>query len=93
MTKNPESVKEIFPVVYMPWEEVDVGWGDRPDGYSLHLNEAHRVSFLEEYWTSMPINQPSEYSSPLVFLVRLIDVNQAIYTKVRNSKNGIRIYN
>lgn len=51
-------------VVVQKWEESERGWGCRPDGYSLHLTEEDRKSFIAGYWAMMPKAVPDEYSRP-----------------------------
>lgn len=46
------------------WEESERGWGIRPDGFSLHLNEAEMERHEKEYWAGMPTKTPDEYSRP-----------------------------
>jgi hypothetical protein len=31
-------------VVVQKWEEVEVGWSRKPDGYSIHLTEEDRLA-------------------------------------------------
>ena len=40
--------KEQFKVVCQKWEEVEPGWGIRPDGYSIHLKEEDIPGFVKE---------------------------------------------
>jgi hypothetical protein len=51
-------------VVCQKWEERERGWGSRPDGYTLHLTEAHRRRFVQEQWDALPDVAPDEYSCP-----------------------------
>jgi hypothetical protein len=51
-------------VVVQKWEESERGWGVRPDGYSLHKDEAARSRFIRAYWDTMPKETPDEYSRP-----------------------------
>ena len=51
-------------IVHESWLESERGWGVRPDGYSLHLSDEDRVSFIEAYWDTMPDEVPDEYSRP-----------------------------
>ena len=53
-----------FHVLCQKWEESERGWGCRPDGYSLHLNEADCKRYIKEYWDKMPNEAPDEYSRP-----------------------------
>lgn len=51
-------------VIVQKWEESELGWGVRPDGYTIHLSEPDRSSFIEDYWGNMPKGVPDEYSRP-----------------------------
>lgn len=76
-------------VICQKWEESERGWGTRPDGYSLHLNDSDRRGFIEEYWASMPNSAPDEYSRPDGTPYEA-EVEAAVYEEVEASKNGIR---
>ena len=77
-------------VLYMSWSESERGWGQRPDGYSFHLTEGDRVSFVEEYWKGMPEGPaPDEYSRP-DDNPRRIKVTEKVYKKIKRSKFGLR---
>jgi hypothetical protein len=78
-------------VVCQMWLERERGWGQRPDGYSLHLSETDRKTYLKEYWDKMPKQVPDEYSKEdgQAFLLDL-DENSEFYIDLMNSKNGIR---
>jgi len=51
-------------VIRQDWLESERGWGFRPDGYSLHLTEEDRKSYIKAYWDRMPDQVPDEYSRP-----------------------------
>lgn len=78
-------------VVCQKWEESERGWGNRPDGYSLHLNDADRLAFIKSYWDRMPKESPDEYSRPCGTPYSC-DVEPATFNKVVGSKNGIRLH-
>lgn len=50
------------------WLERERGWGERPDGFSLHESEDAVKQFIADYWKSMPgsgpQDAPDEYSAP-----------------------------
>jgi hypothetical protein len=82
-----------YPVVIVKWEESELGWGVRPDGYSLHLTVGDSKAFIDDYWKSMPDEVPEEYSRPsLSSNATAVDVDEKTYKKIKKSKNGIRIY-
>jgi hypothetical protein len=37
-------------VVMQRWYESERGWGQRPDGCSLHLTEQDRAAYCKKYW-------------------------------------------
>lgn len=76
-------------VVVQKWEESERGWGTRPDGFSLHLTDADRQSFIKEYWDRMPDEALDEYSRPDGKPYKA-EVDAETFTKVKTSKNGIR---
>jgi hypothetical protein len=80
-----------FNVLRQDWLESERGWGQRPDGYSLHLTRVDVRQFVNEYWDRMPDEVPDEYSRPRgePFLV---DVDDVTYLAVKASKNGTRHY-
>lgn len=89
MAKKGIKVPRI--VICQKWAEYEKGWGDRPDGYSLHLTEEDRKAYIDGYWARMPNEAPAEYSSP-DGTPYACEVDEATYEKVRASKNGIRFY-
>ncbi len=79
-------------IVRIDWDESEAGWGIRPDGCSLHLNRGDSETFVKEYWATMPKEVPTEYSRPSG-PAYVSGVSQAMYTKVKKSKNGVRLWN
>ncbi len=71
------------------WSEYERGWGNRPDGYSLHLSAKDLKEFVAEYWARMPDGVPSEYSAP-DGTSYACEVDAVTYAEVAASKNGIR---
>lgn len=35
-------------MVCQKWKEVELGWGERPDGFSLHVSEEDRQQFIKQ---------------------------------------------
>lgn len=60
----------MFPAVLVTWTESERGWGQRPDGASLHLTRDDAKAFIQAYWDRMPARSqlggdvPDEYSRP-----------------------------
>lgn len=77
-------------VIVQKWEESELDWGTRPDGYSLHLTEPDRLAFIQEYWDGMPAETPEEYSRP-DGTAYLAEVSREIHDRVKASQNGIRM--
>lgn len=85
-TKN-NGLEEI---IYVSWEESERGWGTRPDGCSLHLNEQDYRVFLKEYWDRQPDEVPDEYSRPAGRPVNAY-ASQGLYQQIMESRNGLRL--
>lgn len=75
-------------VIAQKWEESELGWGTRPDGFSIHLSEEDRQKFVQNYWADMPQKLPDTYSRP-VGVAKEISVESELLLRVRESKNGI----
>ena len=92
---SQEKMVESKPVVYQAWWESERGWGERPNGYSLHLSVEDCEQFIKEYWDSMPNYVPDEYSRPYgdpkVRMVIERIYLQLIELKAKG-KNGFRSY-
>lgn len=82
-------------VVVQKWEESERGWGTRPDGYSLHLNDADREAYIKAYWDHMPNTAPAEYSRPDA-TPYVADVEETVYRAVAKARTegkcGVRFY-
>lgn len=48
----------------MTWTEHERGWGQRPDGYSLHTTKEEYAAYLKAYQAKLPLQAPDEYSTP-----------------------------
>ena len=55
-------------ILVMAWDEYEKGYGTRPDGYSLHTNDANFVKYFNEtfyneteYYSSDPTGFYEEY--------------------------------
>jgi hypothetical protein len=68
------------------WREYERGWGDRPDGYTLHLNEEGRERFVKEFLRKQDARAkgriPDEFSKPDG--AQNVTVSVALYAKVRS---------
>jgi hypothetical protein len=83
-------------IVVQEWEESEAGWGVRPDGASLHLNEPDRAVFCKGFWDNVKKANPSgavphEYtreSGPPTTMT----VSQEVIDKVAATKNGLFLF-
>lgn len=91
MPNNSTDSTKCRVVVIQKWEESEEDWGERPDGFSLHLNLDDRNAFVKEYWDGMPDMVQSEYSRPYG-KPYLGMVDDKVFARVEQSKNGIRTY-
>lgn len=81
-----------YDVIIQPWTESERGWGQRPDGYSLHKTSEDRTKFIVEFNSHLPVEVPDEYSfanGP----AKIISVTEDIYKKICASEDGIWITN
>lgn len=78
-------------VVYQEWLESERGWGQRPDGISLHKDLAQRDAFIKAYEKSLPEEVPDEYSRPCGEPC-FIQVCDRMYREVCAERNGLRLY-
>lgn len=98
------DVKEIDePAWYQSWEESERGWGQRPDGYSLHLTEQdakdYAKGYMDEQKRFFRVNYhvrqlgesvPQEYNRPAGHPYKVILTDKTM-TKLQES-GTIRIY-
>ncbi len=57
-------MEKRYEVLCQQWTETELGWGTRPDGFTLHMTEQHRAQYIRQYWAGMPDRVPDEYSRP-----------------------------
>lgn len=75
------------------WEESEAGWGTRPDGYTLHLNQADIDLFLADMRTRERRGKPEgyvppEYSRPDGEPYEWETDDEALVARVRDSGRG-----
>ena len=89
-----------FPVVLQEWLESECGWGQRPDGYSVHLSVGDSKKYVEEYWAREKASNisggvPDCYSRPCGNPI-VKDVDKNVYDKLKQlkkeGKSGFRIW-
>ena len=87
------SVIKLHRTVYvLIWEESERGWGVRPDGYSFHCTVEDASAYVHEYVAGLPVAVPDEYERLATPTIYTYEVDDEIYTSVKESKNGIRLY-
>lgn len=75
------------------WTESERGWGQRPDGASLHMTQDDAKTYLDSYWKSMPDEVPDEYSRNDSGTGKLVVVSSDMYSKLKTSKNrSVRLF-
>ena len=75
----------------MTWTESEAGWGQRPDGCSIHLQKEDVDVYVKEYWDTMPKEVPDEYSRP-DSNAREVVVSDKLYKEIKKTKNGLRLW-
>jgi hypothetical protein len=80
-------------VLVQKWEESEAGWGVRPDGFSLHINDADRLAYIEQHWAwyreRYGSKVPEEYDRPSG-TPYWVEVNEADYDRVAAKRPGVR---
>lgn len=92
MVKINKKNQKLEEVIYVSWEESEMGWGTRPDGFSIHLTEKDYRVFEKSYWDEMPKEVPHEYSRPAGSPTK-VRVGRDLYNKIKKTKKGMRLYN
>lgn len=68
------------------WEESERGWGCRPDGYTLHINEQEAKKYIMKHDKSLPQTYvPDCYTR--VATSYLAKVSKKIYDEVKKNKS------
>ncbi|HTE58645.1 MAG TPA: hypothetical protein VK694_07965 [Verrucomicrobiae bacterium] len=79
------------PAICQKWEETERGWGERPDGFSLHLSLDGLRRYIKAYWDRMPDQAPSEYSRPNGTPYS-VGVSDEVAAQIEASNDGLRFY-
>lgn len=89
-----------FPVVLQEWLESEAGWGQRPDGYSVHLSVEDAKAYVDNYWAEEKKRNPSG-ATPSCYVRPcgnpfVKDVDRDVYQKLKKLKKegkpGFRIW-
>lgn len=89
--KVEDMDKNQYTALMQPWIESERGWGQRPDGCSLHKTSKDLHQFCEDYWAKMPEQTPDEYSRP-DGSSRVIVISEELHNRLAKSENGIRLW-
>lgn len=82
-------------ILVQRWTETESGWGQRPDGYSLHLNETDRQKYLKADQATKTGPVPAEYSfadGEPYLAVATADQVAALTDPKAKAAGGIRSY-
>ncbi len=83
-------------VIVQKWEESERGWGERPDGYSIHRTEEHRALFVQNIYKKRdPDDVPDEYEriAGTPYECEIDDDDKRIQDLLATDKYGIRVNN
>jgi len=95
---QPESA--MHPAWIITWTESERGWGQRPDGASLHLTKEDGAAYVKNYWAEEKVRNdaagggtPDEYERPDSEGTRVL-VSTDLLARVKAGKdgNGIRVW-
>ena len=79
---------------YQSWEESEREWGQRPDGYSLHLTEQDAKDYIKSYMDGqkeqLGERTPDEYTRPAGSPYRVI-ITDKTYANLQES-GTVRVY-
>jgi hypothetical protein len=79
-------------VVKVEWIESERGWGQRPDGISLHISQKEAEKYIVKYWKDQTNDfVPDEYSYPEE--PKSFDLNNKKIIKELKENKSIRIWN
>ena len=64
--------------VIINWVECERGMGQRPDGFSIHIDINESLKYVEEYLKKQPNKVPDEYEKPISLPTPVILSNEQI---------------
>jgi hypothetical protein len=83
--------------IMVEWMESEAGWGQRPDGYSLHLSKDDAEKYIRDYWAGMPPRDehgrpPEVYERPGSNRT-LVMIDNNLHAEIEASpKPGVRVW-
>lgn len=94
MQEEPET--SMWDAHMVEWTESERGWGQRPDGASLHATAEDAKKYIADYWEREKERNPSgetpdEYSRPDSDGFPVL-VSKDVFDKIKASDNGIRLW-
>jgi hypothetical protein len=80
----------IYALYAIDWTEYERGWGQRPDGRTLHFSLEEANKYIKDYWDSMPDGPaPDIYSRPDT--PKLVEVDKKTYDDFVKSQKKKKI--
>jgi len=75
-------------VIAQNWLERERGWGNRPDGHTLHLTKEDHKAYVDGYVATHHTapTAPDEYTAP-EGKPRLVKVTEAVYQRLLEAKD------
>ena len=64
MTHTTKNVPEDRVIYVMAWTEIELGWGERPDGYTIHPSQEAFQKFANELEVKRIAQGWREFSKP-----------------------------
>lgn len=87
----PEANENTKIAIIDNWLEIEVGWGDRPDGASIHLTKEDYKNYVNAHNESLPDVRPREYSEP-GGSPKVVKVSDSLYKEIEESNGGLRLW-
>lgn len=81
----------MLEAVLITWIESERGWGQSPDGCTIHLNEKDYKDYLTEYNADLPDEVPEAYSRPEGGLRKVV-ISEKLHERLLASDNGICLW-
>ena len=78
-------------ILYMPWIEMERGWGQRPDGCSLHNSPGDCAGFVLDYEKTLPDEAPAEYERPALSQPKVLLCSDGLAALVKLSGGSLRL--
>lgn len=80
----------------LSWTEFERGWGQRPDGYSLHATPEGCAQYLKDFYgRRKPGPAPDEYEEPDSQTPRAVEISEELGTALGHAckdNGGVRLW-